>query len=173
MRFLAALLVVLGGSNFAVSALAGDQPLTVERMFADPPLGGVLPGEVKWLPDGGSFSYLEKLGDGKEARTTLWIEDATTGERQPFLTDAELAAFGEAWQAMTLQMLKANQQLAASMMRSWWPTAAARRGKTAAPMAQAAAQWQHAALDILGQGIRPVHRRAVANAKRLGRSRTR
>jgi hypothetical protein len=85
----------------------------------------------------------------------------------------KLAAFGEAWQAMTLQMLKANEQLAASMMRSWWPTAAARRGKTAAPMAQAAAQWQHAALDILGQGIRPVHRRAVANAKRLGRSRTR
>jgi hypothetical protein len=85
----------------------------------------------------------------------------------------KLAAFGEAWQAMTLQMLKSNQQLAASMMRSWWPGAAVRSGKTATPLVQAAAQWQQATLDILGQGIRPVHRRAVANAKRLGRGHTR
>ena len=85
----------------------------------------------------------------------------------------KLAAFGEAWQAMTLQLLKSNQQLAASMMRSWWPTAAVRGGHRTSPMAQGAAAWQHAALDILGQGIRPVHRRAVANAKRLGRSKTR
>jgi hypothetical protein len=79
----------------------------------------------------------------------------------------KLAAFGEAWQAMTLQMLKSNQQLAASMMRSWWP--AKRGGTHAAAMTQAATAWLHAALDILAHGIRPVHRRAVANAKRLGR----
>jgi hypothetical protein len=85
----------------------------------------------------------------------------------------KLAAFGEVWQAMTLQMLKSNQQLAASMMRSWWPTAALRGSTRQAPLADAAAAWQRAALDILGQGIRPVHRRAVANAKRLGRSKTR
>jgi len=85
----------------------------------------------------------------------------------------KLAAFGEAWQAMTLQMLKSNQQLAASMMRSGWPGAALRNGSMDAPLARAAALWQQAALDILGQGIRPVHRRAVANAKRLGRSRIR
>jgi hypothetical protein len=84
----------------------------------------------------------------------------------------KLAAFGEAWQAMTLQMLKSNQQLAASMMRSWWPAGAVRGSAKAAPLTQAAAAWQHAALDILGQGIRPVHRRAVANAKRLGRKRS-
>jgi hypothetical protein len=85
----------------------------------------------------------------------------------------KLAAFGEAWQAMTLQMLKSNQQLAAAMMRSWWPAAAVRGGKPTAPLAQAAAQWQHAPLDVLDKGIRPVHRRAGANAKRLGRTRTR
>jgi hypothetical protein len=84
----------------------------------------------------------------------------------------KLAAFGEAWQAMTLQMLKSNQQIAASMMRSWWPARAVRGGTKAAPLAQAATAWQQAALDVLGQGIRPVHRRAVANAKRLGRKRT-
>jgi len=85
----------------------------------------------------------------------------------------KLAAFGEAWQAMTLQMLKSNQQLAASMMRSWWPAAAWRGGSRSAPPAQAAAHWQQVALDVLGHGIRPVHRRAVANAKRLGRKRAR
>ena len=58
---------------------------------------------------------------------------------------------------------------AASMMRSWWPALTTRGSAKAAPLSQAAAAWQHAALDILGQGIRPVHRRAVANAKRLGR----
>lgn len=84
----------------------------------------------------------------------------------------KVAAFGEAWQAMTLQMLRSNQQLAASMMRSWWPTMAVRAGAKAVPQTQAAAAWQNAALDILNQGIRPVHRRAVANAKRLGRKRT-
>ncbi len=84
----------------------------------------------------------------------------------------KVAAFGEAWRGMTLQMLKSNQQLAASMMRSWWPVAVARRG-AATPVQQAAAAWQGAALDILGQGIRPVHRRAVANAKRLSRAKTR
>lgn len=85
----------------------------------------------------------------------------------------KLAAFGEAWQAMTLQMLKSNQQLAASMMRSWWPAGAVRRGANAAPLAPRSIDWQGAALDILGQGIRPVHRRAVANAKRLSRAKPR
>lgn len=84
----------------------------------------------------------------------------------------KLAAFGEAWQSMTLQMLKSNQQVAASMMRSWWPASAARGGSKLAPLTQAATAWQLAALDVLGQGIRPVHRRAVANAKRLGRKRS-
>lgn len=84
----------------------------------------------------------------------------------------KLAAFGEAWQAMALQMLKSNQKIAASMMRSAWPARAARGGGPVAPLTQAAAAWQQATLDVLGQGIRPVHRRAVANAKRLGRKRT-
>jgi hypothetical protein len=84
----------------------------------------------------------------------------------------KLAAFGEAWRAMTLQMLKSNQQIAASMMRSGWPAGAARAGPNGAALTQAAAAWQQAALDVLGQGVRPVHRRAVANAKRLGRKRS-
>jgi hypothetical protein len=82
----------------------------------------------------------------------------------------KVAAFGEAWQAMTLQMLKSNQQLAAAMMRSGWPHAAARRGgPKLPPLLHALGAWQGVALDVLSQGIRPVHRRAVSNAKRLKR----
>jgi hypothetical protein len=86
----------------------------------------------------------------------------------------KVTAFGEAWQAMTLQMLKSNQQLALSMMRSWWPSAiATRRTSRGLPAQHGLGAWQGAALDILGKGISPVHRRAVANAKRLSKSKTR
>jgi hypothetical protein len=89
------------------------------------------------------------------------------------MSQEKIVAFGEAWRAMTLQLLKSNQQLAASMMRSAWPAAPMRRDARAVRLTQVAAQIEGAALDILGQGIRPVHRRAVANAKRLSRTKTR
>jgi hypothetical protein len=85
----------------------------------------------------------------------------------------KLAAFGEAWQAMALQTIKSHRQLAATLMRSTGPGAASRGVFGQAPLARAAADWQQALLDILGQGLRPVHRRAVANARRLGRSKKR
>ena len=85
----------------------------------------------------------------------------------------KLAAFGEAWQAMVWQVLKSNQQLALSMMRTWWPLLDPRVVSKAATLDQATQAWQAATLDILGQGLRPVHRRAVANARRLGRTRSR
>ncbi len=90
MRRLAALLVLL-----AVPALAGEEVLTVERLFADPPLGGRLPTEYTWLPGGTSFSYLERTGPGRDAQATLWIEDAATGAREAFLTDDDLKPFAD------------------------------------------------------------------------------
>lgn len=84
----------------------------------------------------------------------------------------KLAAFGESWQAMALQLLKSQQQLSTSMLRGMLPPPAVRRrAKAAPPLTDAAAAWQLAALDVRSQGLRPVHRRAVANAKRLGRKR--
>lgn len=81
----------------------------------------------------------------------------------------KIAAFGEAWQAMGLQALKSQQQLAAALLRGTLPAPSRRRAAHAATLGQAAAAWQQAWLDILDQGLQPVHRRAVANAKRLGR----
>jgi hypothetical protein len=71
----------------------------------------------------------------------------------------KVAAFNESWRAMGLQLLKSQQQLGAAMLRG---------GVKGAAVPSAAAAWQQAMLDIASQGLRPVHRRATANARRLG-----
>jgi hypothetical protein len=78
----------------------------------------------------------------------------------------KLAAFHESWNAMALQALRANQRLALSFMRSlWYPW-----GGTRPSVSATSKQLNHAVLGLLGTGMAPVHRRAVANAKRLGRN---
>ena len=96
MRRLVALLVFM-----AAPLIGGQQPLTIERIVADPPVEGVLPREVCWLPDGASFSFLETSGEGKDAQSTLWLEDATSGARHRLVADAELPAFGEGKDAVS------------------------------------------------------------------------
>jgi hypothetical protein len=78
-------------------------------------------------------------------------------------------AFGESWSAMAAQAARANQTLAVSFFRSF--LSAAQGGKPSA--ARSAAQLHRAALGILGKGLGPVHRKAVANAKRLARTKLR
>jgi hypothetical protein len=79
------------------------------------------------------------------------------------------AAFGEAWQAMAAHSARANQALTASFFKSFLSIA---RGKRPSP-ARSVAQLHHATLGVLGKGLAPVHRKAVANAKRLGRTKLR
>ena len=78
----------------------------------------------------------------------------------------KMFAFGESWNAMYMQMFMEQQRLAISFMTSFWfPWLAPRRS--------AASQIGSAMLGITGAGLAPVHRRALANAKRLGRRRRR
>ena len=91
-----ALFVVLA----AAAVAAGQQPLTVERICADPPLEGTLPREVSWLPGGTSFSFLETAGEGKDAHTALWLEDAASGARKRLLDEADLPPFGSGSEAV-------------------------------------------------------------------------
>jgi len=77
------------------------------------------------------------------------------------------AAFGESWQAMTSQALRSQRQLAAALARAATPSPSRRKASAAALALQL--EWQRAALAVLGKGLAPVHRRAVANAKRLGK----
>jgi len=78
----------------------------------------------------------------------------------------KVAALTESWNAMAVQTFRANQQLALSYMQSLWfpwlsPMSSAK---------SASRQLSKAALGILGKGMTPIRRRAVSNAKRLGRT---
>jgi hypothetical protein len=73
----------------------------------------------------------------------------------------KVAAFYESWAAMGLAAMQAQQRMWTSMMFAPWgrpPSNSALANQT---------------LRILGQGLAPVHRRAVGNAKRLGRTKRR
>ena len=79
------------------------------------------------------------------------------------------AAFGESWSAMTKQAALANQALATSFFKTF--VAAARGTRPSLPLATA--QLHRAALGVVAKGLAPVHRKAVANAKRLRRTKLR
>jgi hypothetical protein len=76
----------------------------------------------------------------------------------------KMAAFAESWNAMAAQAFPANCVFATSFWRSWL---------TGKPSQLSGSQLRNAALEVLGKGIGPVHRRAVANAKRLAQTRLR
>lgn len=77
----------------------------------------------------------------------------------------KFVAFGQSWNAMVMQAMIENQRLALSMAQSFWfPWL---------PRSSASKMLQRAALGIAGAGLAPVHRRAVANAKRLRKRRLR
>jgi hypothetical protein len=80
------------------------------------------------------------------------------------------AAFGESWQAMARHTLQAQQSLALSLARAAMTPPSPRRKPAAHALAL---QMHQAALSVFGKGLAPVHRRAVANAKRLGRTKLR
>lgn len=77
----------------------------------------------------------------------------------------KILAANEAWNAMAIQAVLENQKLAISFMQSLCSPWVRRQS--------AAMQLSNAALDVLGKGIAPLRRRAVANARRLGRIRRR
>ncbi|HEX7218200.1 MAG TPA: hypothetical protein VF280_03190 [Burkholderiales bacterium] len=79
----------------------------------------------------------------------------------------KLAAAGEAWTAMAAQAFLENQKIAMSFVQSiWFPW----MRPTSKSLSRQVSQ---ATTAVLGKGLAPVRRRAVANAKRLGRIRTR
>ncbi len=75
------------------------------------------------------------------------------------------AAFAESWNAMARQTLEANQTLASSFLRALGAPARAQ-----ASAQSATRQVGRAVTAIVQAGLAPVHRRAVANAKRLSRA---
>lgn len=76
------------------------------------------------------------------------------------------AAFRASWSAMAMQAFRAQQALSVSLMTTFWTA----RPPTAKSLA---ARVRRDAVGILGKGIAPVHRKAVANARRLSRTKLR
>ena len=79
----------------------------------------------------------------------------------------KITAVNEAWAAMALETFLANQKMTLSFMQSFWFPWAYPRSS----LRSASRQVNDAALGILGKGMAPIRRRAVANAKRLSRTR--
>lgn len=80
----------------------------------------------------------------------------------------KMMAFGQSWSAMAFQAARAQQALALSLFTSMWlPT---RRNRSATALV---AQIQRAAIGVLTKGVAPVHSKAVANARRLARTKLR
>ena len=79
-------------------------------------------------------------------------------------------AFVESWWAMGLETLRQQQHLALAMSSGLSPRGAAN------PLAagqRVLAQMVDGPMRVAHQGLKPVHQKAVANAKRLGRSKRR
>ncbi len=103
------------------------------------------------------------------ARRTLrmWLAGPHPSKRdrdEAFAMTAEkIAAFNESWTAMWLEAMRASMRLAWSPW--WWAVTPARAA------ARLRAHGVRTMQDVLGAGLVPVHRRAVANAKRLRKAR--
>lgn len=77
----------------------------------------------------------------------------------------KMAAVNEAWTAMATQAFLENQKFALTFMQSlWFPWM-----RPTPTVKSVSRQLNRAAVGILGKGMAPVRRRAVANANRLGR----
>jgi dipeptidyl-peptidase-4 len=87
-----ALLVALLAA-VAAPALAQRKALTVERIYGPgPSLSGSLTQGLQWSPDGKLLSYLQRSGQGREAKTDIWVLDVASGERRMLLDSAKIQA---------------------------------------------------------------------------------
>jgi hypothetical protein len=80
----------------------------------------------------------------------------------------KIVAYAESCNAMALEVLRANWAFALSFGPGWWfsfpLSARSSRARTRRHI-------ERTALAAFAKGMAPIHRRAVANAKRLGRPR--
>ena len=84
-------------------------------------------------------------------------------EFQGMVTE-KYAAFVNSWYAMTMRAFRANLEMSSTMM--WLALTPIPLMRPSSP-ALVATQMHKAALDVLGQGLARVHRKAMSNAKRL------
>ena len=79
------------------------------------------------------------------------------------------SAFAEGWQAMALHTVRASQALAVTLSKSFWSPAFHGDSSPSAIVAD----FHDATFGIVAKALEPVHRTAMANAKRLSRTKLR
>jgi dipeptidyl-peptidase 4 len=90
------------------SAMAEEaKPLTLERVFASPALGGPAPRAVKLSPDGKWLTSLRARPDDRE-RFDLWALDTVTGASQMIVDSTRLGTSGELSEAEKMQRERAR-----------------------------------------------------------------
>src|SRR6266478_4340162 len=81
---------VFAPSSAAQQPTGAWKDLTVERIYSQPSLSGRLTRGLAWTPDGKELSYFETKGDGKDAKTELWVMNAAPGERRLLVAAVKL-----------------------------------------------------------------------------------
>jgi hypothetical protein len=100
--------------------------------------------------------------------TTVGPPSAADQKEMQLMGAEKMDAFAESWNAMALEAIRLQQHYALSLVQSYVaPWAFATRTTPTPTMMNAAAQWREGTLSVANKGLAPVHRRAVANAKRL------
>ena len=103
--------------------------------------------------------------------TRLWFAEPlpSTRDRAELqrMVEEKVAAFHESWMAMLLELYRANVDWA-TRWPVWWLAVASGRMPRAL-----STHGQRTAIGVFGRGLAPIHRRATANARRLGGRRVR
>ena len=89
-----ALLATAMLASLPLAAQPAPQPLTLERVFASPSLGGPRPRVLKLAPDG-RLATLLKSRPGDKDRFDLWAVDTATGQSRMLVDSEKLASGGE------------------------------------------------------------------------------
>ena len=80
----------------------------------------------------------------------------------------KLEAYTDAVIAMNAQLARSNVELMTYLVRQWWKSWL-QPGSMFSLTTTLQRHWRDAALSVADKGVSPVHRRAVANARRLRR----
>ncbi len=74
---------------FSIETAPAEKHLTIERLFSDPRLEGIIPREIKWANNSTKFAFL--WNDKGEKILSLWIYDIETKSMEEILTDRDFA----------------------------------------------------------------------------------
>jgi hypothetical protein len=83
------------------------------------------------------------------------------------MSSEKYSAFWESWQAMAMHAWKLQQAAFVSTLRAWGAMSMGLRPMAPMTLIPTLAKMQADTMSVMVQGLSPVRRRAVANAKRL------